>query len=78
MTVEQILLQRPSIALLSQKPLGLTVVLFKLGGGHITHACNNYMYTKQQLDKLATDKMLYNDYYSITYCTTYIMLCEMI
>lgn len=35
MAVEQILLERPSTALLSQQSLGLTMVLFKLGGGQI-------------------------------------------
>lgn len=32
MAVEQILLQCPCTALLSQQPLGLTKVVFKLGG----------------------------------------------
>lgn len=35
MVAEQILLQSPGTALLSQQSLGLTVVLFKLGGVHV-------------------------------------------
>ncbi len=43
MAVEQILLQRPSAALLSQQSLRLTVVLFELHGSHKIHSFNTQM-----------------------------------